>query len=160
MQLSKKIAIFGFCSSSRKHRCTRFVQQAHLLHYSINDAHFTQFLPAVLTYRLHFQPWMQTLSCRHKPGFGHQESLAVICQGNLLWPRPEIHHQIQAGLRAARRKRPLTWGKVTCLTPLRLTTYLMTVKPPRLLMRWRHDIRTLCCQSLGSGQLNHMSFIQ
>lgn len=35
----------------------------------------------------------------------------VICQGNLLSPRTEIHHRIQAGLRAARRKRPLTWGE-------------------------------------------------
>lgn len=74
--------------------------------------HFPSFLPAVLTHRLHFLPWMRLLSCRRKPGFGHQEGLAVICQGNLLSTQMEIHHQIQAGLRSARRKRPPTrgWG--------------------------------------------------
>lgn len=145
-QTAAKLDLFvGSLSCWRKHYTTHSWEQAHLLHYSKNDVHFPRFLLAVLTYRLHFLPWMQALSCRHKPGFGHQEGLVVICQGNLLSSRMEIHHQIQAGLRSARGKRPLTWGKVTCLTPLRLTTFQTNVKPPRLLMQRRHDIRTSCC---------------
>lgn len=139
-QKAVKLDLFFGSSSCRRKRYT-----THLLHYNTMTFIFTVSFRLCWPIVSIFCPECRRSPAAIKPGFGHQEGLAVICQCNLLSSQMEIHHQIQVGLCSARRMHPLTWREVTCLTPLRLTTFQINVKPPHVLMRCRHDTRTLCC---------------
>lgn len=81
---------------------------------------FPKFHPAVLACCLHFQFWMQSVSCCSKLGLNHQGSLAVMYQTNLLWLSMAIHHPTQLGPHWVRKRRIFPHGR---WKPVWLSTY-------------------------------------